>query len=139
MRITEQHHGSDPLESDKITRAALQAFFSIAREWDLSIDQQRRLLGDVPRATYFKWKSSTKGAPSNCHLTKDTLERISYLLGIYKALGILLPNKLMANQWVHKSNAAPLFNNQTALDRMLAGNITDLADVRRYLDAERGS
>ena len=66
------------------------------------------------------------------------LERISYLLGIYKALHILLPTEHAANAWLKKPNTAPLFAGQTALKKMLRGSIVDLADVRRYLDAQRG-
>ncbi|HQZ88259.1 MAG TPA: MbcA/ParS/Xre antitoxin family protein, partial [Gammaproteobacteria bacterium] len=43
-----------------------------------------------------------------------------------------------ANEWIKKPNSAPLFNGRSALDKMLAGKVIDLADVRRYLDAERG-
>jgi predicted secreted protein len=71
-------------------------------------------------------------------LTPDTLERISYVLGIYKALRILIPNEKSANEWVHKSNAAALFNGSSALQKLMNGRVIDLADVRRYLDAERG-
>ena len=72
-------------------------------------------------------------------LSADTLERISYVMGIYKALRILLPTEEAANDWVKKPNTARGFNGKSALDRMLAGRVIDLADVRRYLDAERGA
>jgi hypothetical protein len=38
--------------------------------------------------------------------------------------------------WMRKANRA--FGGQSALERMLAGEILDLAAVRSYLDAERG-
>ena len=59
-------------------------------------------------------------------------------MGIYKALHILLPSELAANDWIHKPNDAPLFNGKSALEKMLQGRVVDLVDVRRYLDAERG-
>jgi len=59
-------------------------------------------------------------------------------LGIHKALNILLPSAHAADQWLKKPNDAPLFGGDSALNRMLGGSITDLADVRRYLDAQRG-
>lgn len=59
-------------------------------------------------------------------------------MGIYKALQILLPTEVAANQWIHQSNSAPLFNGNSALDKMLKGRVADLTDVRRYLDAELG-
>lgn len=91
-------------------------------------------MGSPPKSTFFKWKAEGT-AP---RLGRDVLDRISYLLGIYKALNILLPSPRAADKWVKKPNAAPLFHGQSALDRMLGGSLMDLADVRRYLDAQRG-
>jgi hypothetical protein len=33
---------------------------------------------------------------------------------------------------------APLFGGRSALDRMAAGRVADLYEVRKYLDAQRG-
>lgn len=114
--------------------AGLRAFFNIARDWGLSTDEQMVLLGAPGRSTFFKWKS----APEAADLKRDTLERLSYLLGIYKALQILLPAATAADAWVKKPNSAPLFGGRSALDRMLGGNVADLVAVRQYLDARRG-
>ena len=59
-------------------------------------------------------------------------------MGIYKALNILLPNSRRAAEWVKKSNSASIFAGKSALETMLQGRVIDLADIRRYLDAERG-
>ena len=112
---------------------ALRTFFRIADAWKLSADEGRRLLGDPPRSTYFLWKRAGEG-----QLSRDTLERVSYVLGIYKALQILLPRQEVADAWVRKPNTAPLFGNKAALERMLSGNVADLYVVRQYLDAQRG-
>ena len=122
----------------KIGRAGFQAFLNIAQKWQLKVEQQKILLGGIPSSTYHKWKHQVETF-KDFTLSKDILERISYILGIYKALHILLPNEEAANRWIHKKNAASLFNNETALDKMLAGNVIDLADVRRFLDAQRGT
>ena len=112
---------------------ALRTFFRIADAWRLGVDEARKLLGDPPRSTYFLWKKSGEG-----QLSRDTLERVSYILGIYKALQILLPQQEAADAWIRKPNAAPPFGGKTALDRMLSGNVADLYVVRQYLDAQRG-
>jgi hypothetical protein len=111
---------------------ALRTFFRIAEAWDLTNDEQIILLG-TERSTYFKWKRERDGL-----LSRDTLERISYILGIYKALHILLPNDQAADTWVKRSNTAPLFGGKSAMDRMLSGRVSDLYVVRQYLDAQRG-
>jgi len=124
---------SKPSSRD-LSAAGLRAFFNIARDWTLTTDEQMVLLGAPGRSTFFKWKS----APETADLKRDTLERLSYLLGIYKALQILLPAASAADAWVKKPNSAPLFGGKSALDRMLGGNVADLVAVRQYLDARRG-
>ena len=118
----------------ELSAAGLRAFFNIARDWGLNTEEQMVLLGAPGRSTFFKWKS----APESADLKRDTLERLSYLLGIYKALQILLPDASAADAWVKKPNSAPLFGGKSALDRMLGGNVADLVAVRQYLDARRG-
>ena len=112
---------------------ALRTFFRIAELWGLSADEQMTLLGLTARSTFFKWKKATDTV-----LPKDTLERISYILGIYQALQILLPDEKAADEWVKRPNDAPLFSGQSALSRMLSGQVADLFVVRQYLDAQRG-
>jgi len=118
----------------RVSSAALEGFFNLSEHWGLTASQERTLLGSPPESTFFKWKAEKTAR----RLGRDVLDRISYLLGIYKALNILLPSQWAADEWVKKSNAAPLFQGQSALDRMLGGSLVDLADVRRYLDAQRG-
>jgi hypothetical protein len=114
--------------------AGLRAFARIAEAWGLSIDEQLRLLGQPPRSTFFAWRKE----PAKASLPRDTLERLSNLLGIYKALQILLPDAAAADAWVRQPNSATPFAGRSALDRMLAGNVSDLNLVRRYLDGARG-
>jgi len=112
--------------------AGLRAFARIADAWGLSITEQLQLLG-IARSTFFKWRRER-----DPRVPRDTLERLSYLLGIYKSLQILLPDARAADEWVRKPNTAPLFGGRPALERMLSGQVADLFVVRQYLDAERG-
>lgn len=111
----------------------LRTFFRITDAWGLTTDQERRLLGNPSRSTFFRWKAGQAGA-----VTHDVLERISYVLGIYKALHIIFPSAPHADGWIKRANSAPLFGGRSALDRMLAGHVADLYVVRQYLDAQRG-
>jgi len=113
--------------------AGLRAFTSIAEHWALTVADQLRLLGIASRSTFFKWRREHEP-----RLPQDTLERLSYILGIYKALQILLPDPGAADAWVRKPNLAPPFGGRSALERMLSGQVADLYIVRQYLDAERG-
>jgi hypothetical protein len=121
------------VDIQRLGAPALRTFFRIADAWGLSGEQARTLLGNPPRSTFYEWK---KQGPAS--LPRDTLERISYLLGIYKALQILLPDAQAADAWVRKPNQAPMFGGRPALERMLSGNVADLYVVRQYLDAWRG-
>jgi hypothetical protein len=114
--------------------AGLRAFDRIALAWGLTVDEQLALLGQPPRSTYFAWRK----APDKAKLSRDTLERLSNLLGIYKSLQILLPSAAAADSWVRQPNTASPFGGGSALARMLAGNVADLNLVRRYLDGVRG-
>jgi hypothetical protein len=122
------------ISPDAMSPAAIRAFDNIARLWKLDLDMQLTLLGNPPRSTFYKWKKE----PDSARLGRDTLERISYLLGIYKALQILLPEPAVADGWIHKPNSASIFGGKSALQRMLSGNVADLYVVRQYLDAMRG-
>jgi hypothetical protein len=123
-----------PVSVERLASAGLRTFFRIAALWKLSVDEQITLLGSPARSTYFRWKK--EGATA---LPRDVLERLSYLLGIFKALQVLLPDEAAADGWVRRPNNAAPFGGRSALDRMLSGNVVDLYEVRRYLDAERGT
>jgi hypothetical protein len=103
----------------------------LADLWDLTPPEQLALLG-TKKATFYKWKKAAHPV-----LPQEKMERISYLLGIYKALQILLPIQA-ADTWVKKPNKAPLFAGRSALAYMLQGRVADLYEVRRYLDSQRG-
>jgi hypothetical protein len=124
------------IDPAKVSTAALNTFLNIVDAWGLSQTEAMTLLGydESTRSTYFKWKRK----PDSVKLQKEKLERLSYVFGIYKALQVLLPNPASADAWVKKPNTAPLFNGESALSRMLSGNVADLYVVRRYLDSERG-
>jgi len=123
---------SAPAEKD-LSGPALRTFFRITDAWDLKARDEMVLLGSPPESTFFLWKKQKTGS-----LSRDVMERISYVLGIYKALQILFPQAERADAWVRRPNDAPLFAGRSALDRMLSGNVADLFVVRSYLDAQRG-
>lgn len=124
----------EALRGDKAkVNSVLRTFFNIVERWKLKPEQARILLGSPSRSQFYNMKNLKVS-----NLSRDTVERISYIFGIQKALRILFPDRANADQWIHLPNSHPLFGGAPALERMLAGNVGDLADVRRYLDAERG-
>ena len=128
MQTARQLLDQDP---KKTSTTALKTFFNISQEWGLSAQQEKILLGQPAHTTFYNWRKG-KGPV----ISMDTLERISYILGIYKALRLLFPTKEQAASWPKRHNQ--YFNGETALDVMLRGSVMSLAEVRRYLDAARG-
>jgi len=116
----------------RISGGGLRTWFNIAADWQLTDRQAARLLG-APISTYRRWKTKP-----DTTLDIGQIERLSLLLGIYKALQLLLPRVDAADDWIHRPNNSPLFGGQAPLARMLAGLTEDIALVRRHLDAERG-
>jgi uncharacterized protein (DUF2384 family) len=109
---------------------ALRGFFKIMVTWGVSAEDARILLGSPAERTYYAWR---KG--DGARVSEDTLRRIGYVAGIYKALQILYSAPDLADSWIKRPNSA--FGGQSPLDRMRAGDVTDLATVRAYLDAAR--
>jgi hypothetical protein len=118
-------------EDPKAIAAGFRAVFRMFDTWELGTDERMTLLGRPSRSTFYKWKSGEVGSVSY-----DTVRRLSYLLGIYKALQILYQDRALADGWIKHPNLA--FAGKSALDRMMGGDVADLAAVRGYLDAVRG-
>ena len=120
--------------ADRLMHAGLKAFFNIATAWRLQSDQEMLLLGITDLSMFHAWKQNPMTATGNA----ETLERISAILGIYKALQILFPDSKQADDWIQRPNTHTLFAGKPALHRMLSGHLADLLLVRQYLDAQCG-
>jgi len=109
---------------------ALVGYFRIMDLWQADNAAARIMLGAPPQRTFFAWKAGRVK-----RLPEDTLRRIGYVAGIFKALQIVYSDPGQADGWLKRPNAH--FGGQTPLERMCAGDVTDLAAVRAYLDAAR--
>jgi hypothetical protein len=116
---------------ERLSQSAVDGFFAIMDKWQIPVERAGELLGGMPRSTVYKLKSAAGT------LRQDELMRISYLVGIYKALHILLPDDL-ADRWVTQPNDNLLFRGQPPLDYMVRLGIPGLQQVRSMLDANRG-
>ena len=119
-------------ERERLSPSALRAFFNIVDRWKIRDEDARTLLGGVSNGPYYNWRKEPKRT-----LGADTLLRISYLVGIFKALNILY-GEALADEWVRLPNTNRIFAGHTPLDYMKAGGIPALQTVRRLLDARRG-
>jgi hypothetical protein len=110
--------------------AALKGFILIAERWALTTSEQMTLLGSPSDTTFFSWKRDQAVA-----LPPETIERIGLVLGIWKALRLLIPDDRQAIAWVKRPSDHPVFGGQPPLVRMLQGRNSDLAEVRNVLAA----
>lgn len=119
-------------ERERLSRSALAGFFRLAEAWQLRDEESRDLLGGLSSSAFYEWKKNPDRV-----LEVDRLTRISYLIGIYKALHILYGDRL-ADEWVRLPNRNRVFAGRTPLAFMLAGGIPAMQTVRSLLDARRG-
>lgn len=119
-------------ERERLSRSALMGFFKLAAAWGVRDDDARELLGGLSSSSYYDWKKNPDRV-----LEVDRITRISYLLGIYKALHILYGDRL-ADEWVQLPNTNPVFAGRSPLAYMLAGGLIAMQTVRKLLDARRG-
>lgn len=130
-RIKTAEDSGNKINADMVTRG-MGGVFKALMAWGASNDQARRILGSPPERTFYAWKSGKVGA-----VPSDTVDRLGYVLGIYKSLQIAYSDPRQADEWAAKPNRA--FGGQSPLERMAAGKITDLAAVHEYMDAYRGA
>jgi hypothetical protein len=113
----------------RTAKVAFSIFFNIMAAWKIKVKDQTILLGQPSESTYYNWK---KGKAAS--ISRDTLVRISLIIGIYKNLRILFPIESQANALVHKDNER--FNENSAISFMLKGQCTHLIYMSRYLDEQ---
>lgn len=123
----------DADERRRLTGPALRTAFALAEAWAFTPAERMKLFGLSSRSTLRRWE---QGAV-RC-LEPEAFERVSHLLGIFRAINTLLPDPERADAWLRRPNTAPLFGGVSALDRMTAGSVGDLCAVRRYLEAQLG-
>ena len=119
------------MTEQELACSGLRTFFRISEKWQISPEQQGSLLGCEERRILDAWRRGDCGG-----VPENVLIRISYVLGIYKALHTIFPNELQADGWIMRPNSAPLFAGRPAIDLMAEESVDGLAAVREYLDAQ---
>ena len=119
-------------ERERLSPAAVRAFFNLAARWEIRDEDAKVLLGGISNGPYYEMKKNPDRV-----LDTDRLLRISYLIGIFKALNILY-SKTLADAWISLPNTNRIFGGQTPLAWMIKGGMPAMQTVRRLLDARRG-
>ena len=124
---------ADAATRKRLSPAALRAFFKMMKAWGIKDQEARELLGGISAASFYALKKETDRRV----LDQDRLTRISYLVGIFKALNILYSRKL-ADAWVRLPNKNAMFGGGSPLGYMVRLGIPGMSQVRRLLDSYRG-
>lgn len=122
----------------RLSAPGLRTFVAIADLWGLNEEQRRLVLGMPSRSTYQNWVRTAR-EHRDVTLDVDVLTRISAILGIHQALGVLHLTEQEGLAWLHGPHAATIFGGNPPLDLLTSGVQDDLLTIRRFLDAAQGS
>ena len=118
-------------ERERLSTPALKAFFNIMARWKVRDEDARAVLGGVSNGPFYEMKRNPERV-----IDADRLTRISYLIGMFKALHIL-HSRSLADEWVQMPNSNPIFSGRTPLAYIIRGGLPEMQTVRRLLDARR--
>lgn len=121
----------------RLSAPGLRTFLAIADLWRLSEDERLLVLGLPARSTYYNWVRVVR-EHRDILLDVDVLLRISAVLGIHQALGVLHDREADGVAWLRTPHGATVFGGHPPLNYLVSGTQDGLAVVRRFLDAARG-
>ena len=117
--------------------AGIRTFARIIERWKLSSSDAMALLGVDSRSTYYDLLKRARESREVKGLSKDQLDRLSYLLGIYEAISVLFPHSEESrDEWVSRANTASLFGGRSPVEVMRSSMI-GLYQTFAHLSAAR--
>ncbi|BAJ82876.1 hypothetical protein ACMV_P1_00800 (plasmid) [Acidiphilium multivorum AIU301] len=126
-----------PQNRRRLSAPGMRAFLAIADLWGLDEEQRLLILGCPTRSTFYRWAKIAR-EHGEMTLDVDTLTRISAVLGIHQALGILHLSEKEGVAWLKTPHGATVFGGRPPLALVTSGTQDGLMTVRRFLDAVRG-
>jgi hypothetical protein len=117
--------------------AGLRTFARIVDKWKLPASDAMALLGVDSRSTYYELLKRARETKEVKGLSRDQLDRLSYLLAIYASMRVLFPHSEESrNQWVSRANSAPLFGGRSPVE-MMRSSMVGLYQTFAHLVAAR--
>ncbi len=126
-----------PANRRRLSAPGLRTFIAIADLWGLNEEQRRLVLGLPSRSTYQNWVKAAR-EHRDITLDVDVLTRISAVLGIHQALGVLYGTEQDGIAWLRGPQRTTVFGGGPPMDLVTSGTQDGLLIVRRFLDAARG-
>lgn len=124
--------GDHPQITDQEAEALARATLRLFQAWGVSDREAQTLLGGMAARTWARWKEGRVG-----RIDRDLRMRMAHLMGIHKGVRTLFKEPARGYAWVKKPNQA--FDGLSALQVMLRGEMSDLSQMRTWLNAERGA
>lgn len=116
---------NDQTARRRVRSSALVLFRKIMNAWHVPSDESRRLLAVAPEAKLDDLDPE--------ELSEEQMIRISFIIGIYKALHIVHGDS-MADEWIRLPNTNSMFRGEVPMKYMIRGGLEALQKVRRHLD-----
>ena len=126
-----------PANRRRLSAPALRTFLAIADLWGLTEEQRLLVLGCPARSTYHSWCKRVREHDA-ITLDVDVLMRISAVLGIHQALGVLFPSERLGVEWLNTPHDAIVFGGKPPVALLTSGTQDGLLTIRRFLDGARG-
>lgn len=120
---------SSETQQQRLSSSALKGFSNLVSKWRVRDEDAKQLLGAMSGSAVSELEKN-----SSCLLEIDQLTRVSFLVGIYRALHLLYGDKL-ADEWVTLPNSNPVFGGSTPMQYMLCNGLMGIETVRQLLDA----
>lgn len=126
-----------PATRKRLSAPGFRSFLAIADLWRLNEEERRLVLGYPSRSTYHNWAKLAR-EHRDFTLDVDALTRISAVLGIHQALGVLNASEGESVAWLRGPHAGTVFGGKPPLALVTSGSLDGTLTVRRFLDAARG-
>lgn len=128
LAVTISTYSPNPMQTGA---AGLRAFFNLAEAWELSIEEQTKILGLQDCSKLATWKTHVRTYKA-LSVPLDITMRVGSVLSIYSSLVTLLSHDRSAG-WLRAPNSGSIFDGDSALNLMVGGTLEDLDSVARYL------
>lgn len=126
-----------PANRRRLSAPGLRTFLAIADLWRLTEEERLLILGLPSRSTFYNWVRAVR-EHRDITLDVDVLIRISAVLGIHQALGVLHGSEHDGAAWLRMPHDGLVFGGRPPMDLVTSGSQDGLMTVRRFLDAARG-
>ncbi|MDO6536267.1 antitoxin Xre-like helix-turn-helix domain-containing protein [Alteromonas stellipolaris] len=103
---------------------------NILDRWKCSLIQKYAILG-IPKSSYHRYLEE----PHSISLSKEQLERLSYITNIHQTLRVVFSNAANTYDFMKMENHNPYFNGRTPLSIIDKGSLDALYEVFKWIDS----